>query len=613
MNILLHSILLVPLLGFILSLLIKEKNENIISNTAFFTLGLNLIISASFIIWWLFEGGHSINFKDVSIYKEKDFDFLIDFFFDHITAVFLLVGNIIVFLVIGFSRFYMHREEGYKRFFNTILFFWLGYVITILSGNFGTLFIGWEILGISSFLLIAFYRHRYLPVKNALKIFSIYRIGDVGILLAMWGSHHLWHKNILFAEMNNLDYSLNPLMTIFISLMILIAALAKSAQLPFTAWLPRAMEGPTPSSAIFYGSLSVHIGAFLLLRTFNLWENYISVRWLIGILGISTAIIASLIGRVQSTIKGQIAYSSAAQIGIIFLEIALGLEILALVHFVGNAFLRSYQLLVSPSVVAYMIRYQMFNPDAEKLQKLSPFFQKIRTSLYFLSIREWYLDRVIFKIIFEPLKSIRFILKFLTLKNVFFFLVPLYLGGMFLIVFHYNTISPFKDYFAIPSALLAFLIVAKAYAERGSARLTWILLVLSHFFIDLAISMNDGFNLMESAIYLSGIILSGTIGYLCLLRIKVKDLNNYQGFVENYRVIGFVFLMACLGIAGFPITTTFLGEDLKLAHIHSNQVLLAFLVSITFIVNGIAVIRIFARVFLGNFHKNFQTTSGLTI
>jgi len=242
MNILLHSILLVPLLGFILSLLIKQKNENIISNTAFITLGLNLIISTSFIIWWLFEGGHSINFKDVSIYKEKDFDFLIDFFFDHITAVFLLVGNIIVFLVIGFSRFYMHREEGYKRFFNTILFFWLGYVITILSGNFGTLFIGWEILGISSFLLIAFYRHRYLPVKNALKIFSIYRIGDVGILLAMWGSHHLWHKNILFAEMNNLDYSLNPLMTIFISLMILIAALAKSAQLPFTAWLPRAME-----------------------------------------------------------------------------------------------------------------------------------------------------------------------------------------------------------------------------------------------------------------------------------------------------------------------------------------------------------------------------------
>jgi len=74
------------------------------------------------------------------------------------------------------------------------------------------------------------------------------------------------------------------------------------------------------------------------------------------------------------------------------------------------------------------------------------------------------LDRVIFKIIFEPLKSIRFILKFLTLKNVFFFLVPLYLGGIFLIVFHYNTISPFKDYFAIPSALLAFLIVAKAYA-----------------------------------------------------------------------------------------------------------------------------------------------------
>ena len=98
---------------------------------------------------------------------------------------FALVGAILAFLIVMYSRVYMHRESGYKRFFNTILFFFLGYNVTIFSGNFETLFIGWEVLGISSFLLIAFYRERYLPVKNALKVFFVYRIGDVGLILAI--------------------------------------------------------------------------------------------------------------------------------------------------------------------------------------------------------------------------------------------------------------------------------------------------------------------------------------------------------------------------------------------------------------------------------------------
>ena len=97
----------------------------------------------------------------------------------------------------------MHRESGYKRFFYTILFFYAGYTLAVFAGNLETLFIGWEILGLTSFLLVAFYRERYLPVKNAFKVFSIYRIGDVGIILAMWASHHLWHENITFEKIQN--------------------------------------------------------------------------------------------------------------------------------------------------------------------------------------------------------------------------------------------------------------------------------------------------------------------------------------------------------------------------------------------------------------------------
>ena len=171
--------------------------------------------------------------------------------FDLVTATYLLTGAYLTMLVTIYSRYYLHRESGYKRYFNTILFFYIGYNIAIMADNFETLFIGWEILGITSFLLIAFYRNRYLPVKNAVKIFSIYRIGDVGLLLAMWMSHHLWHESITFqklqdAELVSAQLQSHSWIGVFISLMILMSAAAKSAQLPFSSWLPRAMEGADP-------------------------------------------------------------------------------------------------------------------------------------------------------------------------------------------------------------------------------------------------------------------------------------------------------------------------------------------------------------------------------
>ena len=330
--------ILIPLLGFIISLIIPRQNERLISLTAFTSVGANFIGFLAFVIYWLFNGFPVLNLKEILIYKTTNYEFLLDFFFDKITVVYLFVGSFLTFLVTIYSRYYLHREHGYKRFFNTILFFYVGYSITVLSGNFETLFLGWEILGISSFLLISFYRERYLPVKNAIKVFSIYRIGDVGILLAMWMSHHLWHENITFLKLNNYELVHEHLQNhswigVFISLMILISAAAKSAQFPFSSWLPRSMEGPTPSSAIFYGSLSVHIGVFLLLRTFPFWEYQYSVRVIIGVLGLITAIMGSLTARVQSSVKSQVAYASIAQIGLIFYRSSCGFRNLSIDSF----------------------------------------------------------------------------------------------------------------------------------------------------------------------------------------------------------------------------------------------------------------------------------------
>ena len=131
------------------------------------------------------------------------------------------------------------------------MFFYLGYNITIFAGNLETLFIGWEVLGICSFLLIAFYRERFLPVRNALKVYTVYRVGDVGLIMAMWMGHHLWHQNITFYDLSHdqlvhAELETHSLIGVFISLMLLITAAAKSAQLPFSSWLPRAMEESHP-------------------------------------------------------------------------------------------------------------------------------------------------------------------------------------------------------------------------------------------------------------------------------------------------------------------------------------------------------------------------------
>ncbi|HET7178291.1 MAG TPA: proton-conducting transporter membrane subunit, partial [Chryseosolibacter sp.] len=278
MYLLLNLCIWIPLAGFIVNSFIPGRKETQLSWTAFVTVGVQGLIFMTLAITWAFSGFPSIDVKEAVLFQTAGYEFFIAFRFDKITAVYALVGSILSFLVTVYSRTYLHREKGYKRFFNNTLFFYTGYNIAIFAGNFETLFIGWEILGIASFLLIAFYRNRYLPVKNAVKVFSIYRIADVGILLVIWMSHHLWHENITFEKLNNYDLvhsqlQSDTLVGVFISLMILLSAAAKSAQLPFSSWLPRAMEGPTPSTAIFYGSLSVHIGVFLLLRTFPFWEH----------------------------------------------------------------------------------------------------------------------------------------------------------------------------------------------------------------------------------------------------------------------------------------------------------------------------------------------------
>ncbi|MBL0145794.1 MAG: hypothetical protein IPP48_08550 [Chitinophagaceae bacterium] len=332
----------IPLLSFFATLFLQNKSEKAIGVIVRFAKVFNILSAITFAAWWVINGCTPVDYNLATLYQTEHFVFAIHFFYDEVTVVFSIVGALLFFLVATFSKYYMHRDEGYRRYFNTILLFATAYNFIILAGNFETLFIGWEIKGICSFLLIAYYRNRYLPVKNAYKAVSNYRISDVALMLAMWMMHHLTHQNITFGELGvakeMATTSGETGMAIFITCMVILAATIKSAQFPFTTWLPRAMEGPTASSAIFYGSLSIHIGVFLLLRTHPFWEDMLWAKIVIIVIGAITAIVASLIARVQPTVKTQIAYSSAAQIGLMFIEVALGFHWLVLIHFAGNAF-----------------------------------------------------------------------------------------------------------------------------------------------------------------------------------------------------------------------------------------------------------------------------------
>ena len=608
MNQLLISFIAIPLLAFLVSLFWQNKSEKAIGYIVRFTKVLYILVSVFFATWWVSNGLQPIHYHIGTLYQTDHFVFAVELFYDEITAVFSIVGALLFFLVATFSKYYMHRDEGYKRFFNTILLFATGYNFIILSGNFETLFIGWEIKGVCSFLLIAFYRNRYLPVKNAFKAISYYRISDVALMLCMWMMHHLTQQNISFSELGEAKIlalqTANTGMAVFIVCMMILPAAIKSAQFPFTSWLPRAMEGPTSSSAIFYGSLSVHIGVFLLLRTHPFWEDMLWAKIVIIVIGAITAIAATLIARVQPTVKTQIAYSSAAQIGLMFIEVAIGWHWLVLLHFTGNAFLRTYQLLVSPSVLNYLVHHQYFHYVAPTQKPVS----KLKASLYMLGIKEWNLDSTMFTYLWSPFKWVGKQLQFLQSKII---VAILAFTGLALLTLGYTNAVVLQSLgAALPLILMsiALAVILFAFSFRKSALTAWIYLLTAHFFIIAAVLFNAAhINTIEIVFYVSGVLAAFLLGYFCLQKIKNIDndisLNKFHGYVYEQETTGLLFLLSAIGMLGFPITAAFIGIDVLFTYVHSNQPVLIGLMALCLIFIELSAFRILLRIFMGPHKK----------
>jgi NADH-quinone oxidoreductase subunit L len=618
MNQLLPLFIILPLAGVVVSFFANNQQEKYISTVAIVTISIHLLLGIVFGIQWMANGFPVMFEHGPVLYKTNNSDFSIDFFFDATTAVYITVSNILILLVSIFSRYYMHREKGFKRFFNNLLFFYTGLNIVLLAGNFETMFIGWEILGVTSFFLIAFYNDRYLPVKNALKVVSLYRVADVALLLGIWLCHHYFQKNISFAEMNNLQaHHVTVIEQHWFQLLIpsvfLIAAMVKSAQFPFSSWLPRAMEGPSTSSAIFYGSLSVHIGVFLLIRTYPFWESNLIFKISLIVIGLLTTFMCTITARVQSSVKTQIAYSSISQIGLMWIELALGLHWLALIHFAGNAFLRCYQLLVSPSVLSYLVHDQFFNfiPPQHNFNKT--LWGKLRMSVFVLSIKEWNLDTYMNNWLWRPLKKTGNVFSFINKNALLYFFIPLFAAGLF---FAYNkSVIPDGVLHLLPLlfALIAVMMILRAFTERRFAKTSWLLIILNQLFTSLSVAFNEQFDYTQVHIYLSGVFVSGILGYMCLRFLRNSgesvSLDQFHGHAYEHPRLAFVFLIASLGLAGFPITPTFIGEDFIIGHIHENQFTLTALTALSLILDGLAIFRIYSRLFLGPHEKGYHETA----
>jgi NADH:ubiquinone oxidoreductase subunit 4 (subunit M) len=305
---------------------------------------------------------------------------------------FALVIAAVGWAAIRFSRLYLHREAGYHRFLAGMCAFLGGMLLIALAGNAALAFVGWEIAGLSSWLLIGYAWSRPTATANARYAFVTNRAGDAGFVIAL-AIAALWIGSL---EWDGIATSTDPLTVRLVCLGLLLAALVKSGQLPFTAWIARALEGPTPSSAVFYGALMVHAGVFVMIRIGPLLDQVPEVRLLMGIVGLATAIYAHLVARVQTDIKSALLFATVSQIGLIFIECALGWTTVATIHLVTHAAWRAWQFLLAPSVL------ELSATAPQGIAAQPPAYRQI----YALALQRFHLDVAVEAAIVRPVVAI---------------------------------------------------------------------------------------------------------------------------------------------------------------------------------------------------------------
>jgi NADH-quinone oxidoreductase subunit L len=345
---------LLPFVGFLLNGLLGRRLPNAVVSTIalLFTAAPLAMVTG---IALRFSGLNlpyverlDVPFITTSVFR-ADFSFQLD----QLTLIMLLVVTGVGFLIHIYSIGYMAHEEGYWRFFAYLNLFMFFMLTLVLAENFLLMFVGWEGVGLASYLLVGFYYLKPSAADAGKKAFILNRVGDFGFLLAMF---------LMIAHFGSLSYAkvfgaiaqLPDLQGGFltaIALLLVLGATGKSAQIPLYVWLPDAMEGPTPVSALIHAATMVTAGVYMVVRSHTLFDRSPFALGVVAIIGTATALFAATVGMVQTDIKRVLAYSTISQLGYMFMACGAAAYSAAIFHLVTHAFFKGLLFLAAGSVI----------------------------------------------------------------------------------------------------------------------------------------------------------------------------------------------------------------------------------------------------------------------
>jgi NADH-quinone oxidoreductase subunit L len=345
-----------PLLGFLINGLLRKQ----LSKSLVGIIGSGMVLCSfilSFFVFLQVEEGKTSIFHVFNFLKLDAIKIELAFKIDQLSSLFLLIITGIGFLIHVYSTSYMHEEDDkdFAKYFAYLNLFVFSMLLLVMGANYLIMFVGWEGVGLCSYLLIGFWFRNIEYTNAAKKAFIMNRIGDLGFLLALF-----W----LISKIGTLEYNqvfsavqlakLSAFDITGITLLLFVGATGKSAQIPLYTWLPDAMAGPTPVSALIHAATMVTAGIYMIARSNALFSLAPITQDVIAIIGLSTAFLAASIAIKQNDIKKILAYSTVSQLGFMFLAIGTGNYVAAVFHVITHAFFKALMFLGSGSVIHAM-------------------------------------------------------------------------------------------------------------------------------------------------------------------------------------------------------------------------------------------------------------------
>jgi NADH-quinone oxidoreductase subunit L len=374
-----HNVVFLPLLGAIIAGLfgrsIGDKASQVITSLC---VGTSAILSG-YLFYDVIFMDHSITLSLLSWMSSGDFVVDWSLRFDSLTAVMLVVVTSVSFMVHVYSIGYMHHDTSIPRFQAYLSLFTFFMLMLVTADNLVQLFFGWEGVGLASYLLIGFWYEKPSACAAAIKAFIVNRVGDFGFALGIFGLYLVFGTSV-FNEIFQMAASKQPVIIHVFSFdfnaitvcccLLLIGAMGKSAQLGLHTWLPDAMEGPTPVSALIHAATMVTAGVFMLARMSPLFEYSQTALAIITVVGALTAIFAATVGCVQNDIKRIIAYSTCSQLGYMFFAIGVSAYQAGIFHLFTHAFFKALLFLGAGSVIHAM-------SDEQDIRKMGGIWKQI--------------------------------------------------------------------------------------------------------------------------------------------------------------------------------------------------------------------------------------------